>query len=206
MNQMPSAAFAFGRFNPAHRGHIAVWETVKNSAPRWFIGTNGSTYNRDNPLPFKLKAAWMLAIWTELRGHILEETNVLSTAAAIYQKLGSKQGLTIAYITDETDWNWSGKLLNDYNGKEGSHGFYQFAEIIHVPSPRVSSATALRTAAAEEDSEAFYHASGTDPQLTVAGKPYFETVRDALQAFPAKRATKKVAESPVSPKQDYLDE
>lgn len=208
MNQMPSAAFAFGRFNPAHKGHVAVWETVKNSAPRWFIGTNGSTYNRDNPLPFKLKAAWMVAIWPELRGHILEETSVLSTAADIYQKLGSKSGLTIAYITDTDDWNWSGKLLNDYNGREGSHGYYEFAEIIHVPSPRVSSATALRTAATEENKEAFYAASGTDPNLTVAGKPYYETVRDASHAFPAKRTrtTKAVSEAPTLPNTDYLDE
>jgi hypothetical protein len=109
--------------------------------------------------------------------------------------LGERQGLTIAYVTDDQDWAWSGKLLNDYNGKEATHGYYNFAKIVHVPSPRVSSATALRDAARAGDMKAFYAAAGTDPDLEVGGKHYYDTVVDYLAQHPEKvKKPKKVAE------------
>jgi K+-transporting ATPase c subunit len=68
-----------------------------------------------------------------------------------------------------------------------------------VESPRVSSATALRTAARAGDEAAFYAASGTDPKLTVNGQTYFETVVNAVQANPekVKKVVKKKVEQPV---------
>ena len=141
-----TAAFAFGRFNPAHQGHIAVWQTVEKAGVKWYIGTNPSTIGPNDPLTFEQKSAWMEEIYPPIAGHIVPEQSVVTLAAKIYKDLGGKEDATIAYITDETDWVWSGKLLNQYNGVEGKHGYYKFAQIVHVPSPRVSSATALRDA------------------------------------------------------------
>jgi hypothetical protein len=186
-----SAAFCFGRFNPAHQGHVEVWKTVESVGLQWFVGTNPNTQGPNDPLSFEQKSLWMQRIWQPISGHILPETTVLTTAASIYKKLGKGEH-TIAYITDESDWRWSGKLLSDYNGKETAHGFYQFASIIHVPSPRVSSATELRNAARAGDEAAFYRAAGTDPSLKVKGKTYFETVHEACAKFPEKK--KKVKE------------
>ena len=193
-----SAAFAFGRFNPPHKGHVAVWETVAKSGGEWFIGTNPGTSGPKDPLPYDVKTAWMTAIDPNVKGHIMPETSVLTLAVSIYKQLGERQGLTIAYITDDQDWAWSGKLLNDYNGKEATHGYYNFAKIIHVPSPRVSSATALRDAARAGDMDAFYAAAGTDPNLEVGGKHYYDTVVDYLGQHPEKvKKVKKVAEPAV---------
>jgi hypothetical protein len=190
-----NAAFAFGRFNPPHQGHVAVWNTVAKSGAEWFIGTNPGTSGAKDPLPYDVKTAWMTAIDPNVKGHIMPETSVLTLATTIYKQLGERQGLTIAYVTDDQDWAWSGKLLNDYNGKEATHGYYNFAKIIHVASPRVSSATALRDAARAGDMKAFYAAAGTDPDLEVGGKHYYDTVVDYLAQHPEKvKRVKKVAE------------
>jgi hypothetical protein len=189
------AAFAFGRFNPAHQGHIEVYKAVQQAGNKWFIGTNPSTHGPNDPLSFEEKSAWMQAIYPPIKGHILPEQSVVTLASKLYEMLGDDK--TIAYVTDSNDWAWAGKLLNDYNGKEGPHGYYNFRAIKHVESPRVSSATALRTAARANDEAAFYAASGTDPKLTVNGQTYFDTVVAAVGANPEKPkrvAKKKVAE------------
>jgi hypothetical protein len=183
------AAFAFGRFNPAHQGHIEVYKAVQSAGRKWYIGTNPSTQGPNDPLSFEQKSAWMQAIYPAIQGHLLPQQSVVTLASKLYELL--PEGSTIAYVTDSKDWEWAGKLLNDYNGKEGPHGYYKFKAIKHVESPRVSSATALRTAARANDEAAFYAASGTDPKLTVGGKTYFETVVDAVGAHPEK--VKKVA-------------
>jgi len=157
-----TVAFAFGRFNPAHQGHIEVWRAVEEAGANWFVGTNPNTIGPNDPLTFEQKSSWMEEIYPPIGGHIVAQTSVLTLAAYIFKKLRKNENATVAYITDATDWAWSGKLLNQYNGVEGSHGYYKFAQITHVPSPRVSSATALRDAARADDKVAFYHASGTD--------------------------------------------
>jgi hypothetical protein len=186
------AAFCFGRFNPAHQGHIAVWEAVQNAGRKWYVGTNPKTIGPNDPLDFNTKSDWMKAIYPEITGHIIPETSVVTVASKIFEALGKNNNATIAYVTDSQDWQWAGKLLNDYNGKEGPHGYYKFRRIVHVESPRVSSATALRTAARAGDEQSFYAASGTDPKLTVNGKTYFETVVSAVGDHPEKiKKTKK---------------
>jgi hypothetical protein len=178
------AAFGFGRFNPSHAGHIAVWKTVQSASSNWFIGTNPNTHDIKNPLPFPIKKAWMETIYPEIKGHILPEVSILTTAAFIFKKLKNNEKAKIAYITDAEDWNWSGKLLMKENGrKDGNHDYFKFARIDHIASPRVSSATALRDAAMKNDEYAFYAASKTDPKLKVKGMNYFQTVRKYLLGF-----------------------
>ena len=179
-----TVAFAFGRFNPAHQGHIEVWRAVEDAGANWFVGTNPNTIGPNDPLTFEQKSAWMAEIYPPISGHIVAQTSVLTLAAYIFKKLRKNERATVAYITDATDWAWSGKLLNQYNGVEGSHGYYKFAQIVHQPSPRVSSATALRDAARANDRVAFYDASGTDPKLTVDGLSYFDTVKQACEKYP----------------------
>ena len=189
------AAFCFGRFNPPHQGHMEVWNAVNHAGRHWFIGTNPGTIGPNDPLPYDLKTAWMTAIDPQIKGHVLGEQSVVTLAAKIYQQVGD--GATIAYVTDSQDWAWAGKLLHQYNGKESNHGYFNFAKIIHVESPRVSSATALRTAARAGDMKAFYQAAGTDPNLAVNGQHYYDTVVAAVGQHPEK--VKKVKkEKPVA--------
>ena len=200
-----TVAFAFGRFNPAHQGHVEVWRTVEQAGANWFIGTNSSTLGPNDPLTFQQKSAWMTEIYPAIAGHIVAEQSVLTLAAYIFKKTRKNERATVAYITDAADWAWSGKLLNQYNGVEGAHGYYKFAQITHVPSPRVSSATALREAARADDKVAFYHASGTDPKSKVAGLTYFDTVKQAVEKYPLPvKKVKKVKEQGVA--EDNLKE
>ena len=180
------AAFSFGRFNPPHQGHVKVWNTVANSGKNWFVCTNPQTIGLKNPLPFKVKSAWMIAIDPELKNHILPETSIITALCTIYKKLGSRDNLTIAYITDDDDWKWSGNVLNKYNGHESSHGYYKFSKIIHVSSPRISSATDLRTAAINGNKIEFYQAAGIDPDLMVNNEYYYETVVRYLKPYTTK--------------------
>jgi len=183
-NRKVDAAFCFGRFNPAHQGHMKVWEAVKHAGRHWYIGTNPTTIGPNDPLPFDIKTAWMTAIDPSIKGHVLGEQSIVTLASKIYQDVG--EGAVIAYVTDSQDWAWSGKLLHQYNGKESNHGYYNFSNIIHIESPRVTSATELRNAARSGNEDLFYQLAGVDPSLTIAGKTYFETVVEALGQHPEK--------------------
>jgi hypothetical protein len=193
-----TAAFCFGRFNPAHQGHAGVWDAVAKAGHKWYIGTNPTTIGADDPLPFNVKSAWMQAIDPRIKGHIVGETSVLTLASKIYNDIGD--GHYVNYITDEKDWAWSGKLLKQYNGVQGDHGYYNFKDIHHVMSPRVTSATDLRNAARAGNMDEFYRLSGTDPKLTVNGKHYYDTVAEACGLHPEKiKKTPKVKkEKPVA--------
>ena len=178
------AAFCFGRFNPAHQGHAGVWDEVRNAGHKWYIGTNPTTIGPNDPLPFNVKSAWMSAIDPKIKGHIVGETSVVTLASKIYADVG--EGHYVNYVTDQKDWEWSGKLLKQYNGVKGPHGYYNFKDILHVESPRVTSATDLRNAARAGNEKLFYELSGTNPSLTVGGKHYFETVAEACGQHPEK--------------------
>jgi hypothetical protein len=188
-----TAAFCFGRFNPAHQGHAKVWQAVADAGQHWYIGTNPTTIGPNDPLPFDIKRAWMTAIDPKIKGHVVGEKSVVTLASKRCETVGDNA--IVAYVTDAQDWAWSGKVLHDYNGKEGPHGYYNFTKIVHVESPRVTSATDLRNAARAGDEQTFYQLAGVDPGLKVNGKTYYEAVAEALGHHPekVKRAKKEKA-------------
>lgn len=177
-------ALIFGRFNPPHKGHRAAWELASKS-PIWYVGTNQSTQGPKDPLPYDIKIEAMKTIWPEVEGHIVAETSWLTAASMIYEKHGD---VTLLCLTDE---DWVTKTIRDYNGKEGPHGFYNFSKIEQKPTPRLSSATALRDAVSKGDRDAFANAAGVDADTPVAGKPFFDLVAEYL--LPYQNAPKKVA-------------
>ena len=169
----------FGRFNPPHQGHKAAWqEAAKNT--HWYVGTNQSTQGPKDPLPFEIKIQAMETIWPEIKGHIIPEQTWWSLAAAVYKKHG-KTNLRI--ITDENDAKVFVPGLQKQNGVEGKHGFYDFASIEWQPAPRVSSATELRAAVANDDPKAFAKAAGVPADTEVAGYPFFELVKKYLGQY-----------------------
>jgi hypothetical protein len=78
------------------------------------------------------------------------------------------------------------------------HGFYNFSSIEQKPTPRLSSATALRDAVANNDKGAFTKAAGIDADELVAGKPYFDLITEYMAPYlekeKAKAAKKKKSE------------
>lgn len=177
-------AIIFGRFNPPHKGHRAAWEMASKS-PVWFVGTNQSTVGPKDPLPYDVKVEAMKTIWPEVEGHIVSETSWLTLASKIYEQYPDA---TLLCLTDE---DWVTKTIQQYNGKEGAHGFYNFKNITQKPTPRLSSATALRDAVIKGDRDAFSQAAGVDANIKVAGKPFFDLVAEYL--LPHEETLKKMA-------------
>src|SRR6056300_1355709 len=167
-----SVGFIFGRFNPPHKGHKAAWEMLaKNN--HWYVGTNKSTQGPKDPLPYDVKIKAMETIWPEVADHIVPHQSWLTLASEIYKKHGDVE---LNVYTDEA---WVLKALNQYNGVEGkSHGYYNFPKINSVPTPRLSSATALRKAVADDDRDAFADAAGIPADTPVDGKPFFDLVAE----------------------------
>jgi len=190
-------AIIFGRFNPPHKGHRAAWELAAKS-PVWYVGTNESTVGPKDPLPYGIKVEAMTAIWPEVEGHIIAETSWLTLASLVYEKHGD---VTLLCLTDE---DWVTKTIVQYNGKEGAHGFYNFKNIKQKPTPRLSSATALRDAVSKDDREAFAAAAGVPADTPVAGKPFFDLVAEYL--LPYANAPKKIAKKKVTaPVEDVIE-
>lgn len=182
-------AIIFGRFNPPHKGHRAAWELASKS-PVWFVGTNQSTVGPKDPLPYDVKLQAMKTIWPEIEGHIIAETSWLTMASKMYEKYPNA---TLLCFTDE---DWVTKTIQQYNGKEGAHGYYNFKRIEQKATPRLSSATALRDAVIKGDRDAFTQAAGVDADTDVAGKPFFDLVAEYL--LPYQNAPKKVTKKKVA--------
>ena len=171
-----SVGLIFGRFNPPHKGHKAAWEMAsENSA--WYVGTNQSTQGPKDPLPYDVKIKAMKTIWPEVAGHIAPSQSWLTLASEIYKKHGDVE---LKVYTDE---EWVLKTLSQYNGVEGKHGMYKFSKITPVATPRLSSATALRTAVANNDPKAFADAAGVPADTPVDGVPFFDLVAEYLGAY-----------------------
>ena len=173
-DNIPSVGLIFGRFNPPHKGHKAAWEMMAGENADWYVGTNQNTQGKKDPLPYEIKASAMEAVWPEIKGHIVPHQSWLTIASMIYDKHGAVE---LRVYTDE---DWVIKALNSYNGVEKPHGFYNFAKITPVKTPRLSSATAVRQAVADGDREAFADAMGVDSDFKVQGKDFFDIVSHYL--------------------------
>lgn len=172
-------AIIFGRFNPPHQGHKAAWGTA-SAFDEWFVGTNESTVGPKDPLPFKVKVAAMKAIWPEIEGHLVAEQSWWTLATKVYKQFGP---ITLHVVTDEKDAKVFVKGLQDQNGKEGAHGYYRFKAIEWERAERISSATDLRAAVANDDPAAFEEAAGVPANTLVAGRPFFDLVKHYLTPY-----------------------
>ena len=186
----------FGRFNPPHKGHRAAWETAAQY-DHFYVGTNQNTQGPNDPLPYDVKLVAMATIWPEIEGHVIPETNLFTLASRVFDKHGENVDLKVC-----TDEAWLTDTLVKYNGQEAKHGYYKFNSIEQVPTPRLSSATALRAAVRGGDREAFSAAAGVsaDTPIKVEGKRsvrFFDLVKHYLDQFPepVKKSKKAVAEA-----------
>jgi hypothetical protein len=188
--QGEDAAIIFGRFNPPHQGHVAAWKEAAKF-PIWYVGTNQSTIGPKDPLPFDVKIKAMQTLYPELKGHLVAEQSWFTLATMVYKKHGA---VTLHVVTDEEDSATYVNMLKGSNGKEGKHGFYDFADIVWQPAPRVSSATDLRNAVAANDPEKFSKAAGVAADTMIDGVPFFDLVKQYLdaQAKPVKEHIVKV--------------
>ena len=185
----------FGRFNPPHRGHKAVWQAAAAN-PIWYVGTNQSTSGPKDPLPYDVKLQAMAAVWPKVAGHVIPEQSLLTLAARIYEEHGANVHLKVY-----TDEDWLVKTLTQYNGVKKEHGMYKFQQIDHVRTERLASATNLRAAVRNGDRAAFYKDMGIKPSVTInvgdKEYPVFDVVAHYLNKYPEKAKKAAVAEGEV---------
>jgi hypothetical protein len=178
-SKAPSVGVCYGRWNPPHKGHVAAWETAAK-CDHFYVGTNQNTQGPKDPLPYDVKVMTMETICPNTKGHIVSEQNLFTLAAEVYKKHGSKATLKVC-----TDEGWLAESLQKYNGVQAKHGYYNFASIEQVRTPRLGSATALRSAVADGLKEEFSQAAGVpaDTLIEVNGKSvkFFELVSKYLK-------------------------
>lgn len=175
-NENESVGLIFGRFNPPHKGHRAAWE-MASKEDAWYVGTNRSTIGPKDPLPFDIKIKAMETIWPEVAKHIVADQSWLTLASKIYEKHGN------AVLVLFTDEEWVTKTINQYNGQRGQHGYYNFSRIETKPTPRLSSATALRKAVADNNPKEFEDAAGIPADTPIDGVPFFDLVAEYLGKY-----------------------
>ena len=182
----------FGRWNPPHRGHKAVWQQASKN-PVWYVGTNENTSGPKDPLPYDVKLQLMAAVWPKVSGHVIPEQSLLTLASRIYDEHGSNVHLKVY-----TDEEWLYKALSQYNGVEKEHGMYKFTQIDWVKTQRLASATNLRAAVRAGDQSAFYKDMGINPSTQIEFNerqmPAFEIVSHFLNKYPEKVKKAEVAE------------
>lgn len=179
----------FGRWNPPHKGHKAVWQSA-SANPIWYVGTNQNTAGPKDPVPYDVKLQLMAAVWPKVAGHVIPEQSLLTLASKIYEEHGENVHLKVY-----TDEDWLVKTLQQYNGVEKEHGMYKFNQIDHVRTERLASATNLRAAVRANDRAAFYKDMGIKPSVTVEVEgrqlPVFDVVAHFLNQYPEKVAKPK---------------
>jgi hypothetical protein len=189
----------FGRFNPPHKGHRAAWE-LASKCTYWYVGTNQSTQGPKDPLPYDVKVEAMKTIWPPVAKHIMAETSWLTLASHCYN--AHKDADTLICFTDE---DWVTKTVQQYNGKEGPHGLYNFKNIIQKPTPRLSSATALRDAVTKGDRDAFSDAAGVSADTPINGVAFFDLVAEYLLPY-AEKEKVKLAKKKVKAPAESIEE
>ena len=176
--QGETVGLIFGRFNPPHKGHKAAWEMASKET-HWYVGTNAGTVGPKDPLPSQVKVLAMEAIMPEVKQHIVFSQSWLTLASELYKK---HPDATLVLFTDE---GWVPKTIQQYNGAEGPHGSYNFKAIEVKPTPRLSSATALRKAVLDNSPEEFADAAGVpaDTIIDVPGEniTFFDMVAKYLE-------------------------
>lgn len=169
----------FGRFNPPHKGHKEAWETAAKF-DNYYIGTNPNTNGPSNPLPYDVKVQVMKAVCPEISEHINSEHNLFTLASKIYADNGYDVDLHVC-----TDEPWLTDSLSRCNGVAGKHGYYKFDSITQESTPRLSSATALRSAVKAGDRELFSDIAGisayTEIQINNRVLKFFDIVGEYLE-------------------------
>ena len=195
----PHVSFSFGRMNPPHYGHEGLIKTLQTVAKSgsWALFLSKTHEPKKNPLTYQQKLDWIKALYPQVQGHLVEDPNIktfLQAAAYLYDK-GFRSA---TFVAGEDDMPQMRKVLEDYNGKQVEHGFYNFNPLTFMESPRLTSATNAREAAKSGDAEAFERATRVPPNILVNGKTLFQTVRLGMSLPEDPRENERFSESIIS--------
>lgn len=165
---MDTIGISYGRFNPPHKGHVAVWEQAA-TCNHFYIGTNPHTLDKNNPIPYDIKTHIINLLCPITKNHILPEKNLFTLTTTIYNLHGYNNELHVY-----TDEEWLFNSLIKYNDIESVHGYYNFKKIVQNQTPRLCSSTNLRKLVLENNKEDFYKLSGIpiDTEISINNRVY----------------------------------
>ena len=162
-----TAVFTFGRFNPPTIGHEKVIDAVakeqgKNPGAPMYVFPSHSNDPKRNPLPHALKVAYMKKMFRKYAKNITvsKARNIFDVATFLHDK-GHRAIVMVVGSDRVAEFD---RLLNEYNGVQGKHGYYGF-DNIEVKSAgerdpdaegvEGMSASKMRAAAVEGDLDSF---------------------------------------------------
>ena len=162
-----TAVFTFGRFNPPTTGHeklidALARESKKVSGSKMYVFASHSQDPKKNPLPYPKKIAYMKKMFPKYKSNITtaKQRNVFEVATFLHDK--GHRAVVMVVGSDRVDE--FDRLLNQYNGVKGRHGYYGFDSIEVVSAGERDpdaegvegmSASKMRAAAAEGEFDQF---------------------------------------------------
>jgi len=155
-----SVAMLFGRMNPPTKGHEENVNGLKAYAAKHnadhLVVASGTHDPKKNPLSPEDKAKHLKRAFpqTNIKVADKEHPTILHWASAMHNK-----GYTHLHVMAGSDRvDEYKRLLNQYNGKEGKHGFYNFKKItVHSTGERQAgvSGTDMRNHVKKNDYDSF---------------------------------------------------
>jgi len=158
--------FTFGRFNPPTVGHGKLISKVasETTGNQYFIYASQSQDAKKNPLQYKEKIGVMRKMFPKHGRNIIEDSSA-KTVLHIASKLHDKGFTLLKMIVGSDRISEFNKLLKQYNGVKGRHGYYNFKDGIEIISagerdPDATgvsgmSASKMRAAVVEGDFKSF---------------------------------------------------
>ena len=161
--------FVFGRLNPPTIGHKQLLDTAAKQGGEYKIFVSQSQDPKKNPLDYDTKIKFIKAMFPEHAGNVIQDSG-LNTVVKVASWLYDQGYRKATFVAGSDRIEEMKKLLDLYNGVEGkAHGFYKFDRLNFVSSGEREdgaegvagvSASGARTAAANNDFEAFQAATG----------------------------------------------
>ena len=162
-----TAVFTFGRMNPPTTGHgklidAMAREQKKNVGSKMHIFVSHSQDAMKNPLDYKRKVAYIRKMFPKYAKNVT--TDKARTIFEVAVSLHNKGYKAIVMVVGSDRVDEFEKILNQYNGVDGRHGFYGFDNIEVVSAGERDpdaegvegmSASKMRAAATDGDLESF---------------------------------------------------
>ena len=119
--------FTFGRFNPPTIGHEKLMDATKKIGRNYRVYASHSQDASKNPLDYNTKVKYMKRMFPK-HSRSIKSDNV-RTAIDVAVKLHDEGFKNLTMVVGSDRVREFQKLLNDYNGKQARHGFYDFKTI-----------------------------------------------------------------------------